>query len=52
MLLSTIKELFPIITDKKYISRKTLESMFNEYVKKQRRKKLSFTGVKLNEKAA
>ena len=48
----TIKELFPIITDKKYISRKTLESMFNEYVKKQRRKKLSFTGVKLNEKAA
>lgn len=48
----TIKDLFPVKTEKTYISRKTLESMFNEYVKKQRRKKLAFTGVKLNEKAA
>lgn len=48
----TIKDLFPVKTENAYISRKTLESMFNEYVKKQRRKKLSFTGVKLNEKAA
>lgn len=48
----TIKDLFPVKTEKAYISRKTLKAMFNEYVKKQRRKKLSFTGVKLNEKAA
>ena len=51
----TVKELFPVITEKTYISRKTLEAMFDEYVRKQNRKRLCAnkkSGVKANEKAA
>ena len=51
----TVKELFPVITEKTYISRKALEAMFNEYVRKQSRKRLCAnkkSGVKANEKVA
>lgn len=52
----TIIDLFPVKTEKAYISRKTLETMFNKYINIQKRKRLCVnlnnSGVRANEKAA